>query len=333
MVIIEKAILHILNFYSADAVYSDHELMPEDSTLEFLVKHIEKTINSQDAKGGVFYDDSNFQKLLDSYIKGEKEFIPFSKEIAKILADALSHAEEANVADIIVSQIRVDDDHKLVIFKCNSHQGYIHQVEVGENGKVQTGLVNNFAILPSLTQRVDEYAYIDLKTKEIKVKSRKYHIDGNQILLLPELMLECSPAPSPSETIKEINKVVNKVAEEFGHDKVAAAAAVKTYISEELKTADSIDPVEAGKKIFRDSPSMQQGYAEAIESSGYTTPVKVDQEATMKKLRKHKLATDTGIELTIPTDYFDSTEFVEFNQEKDGSMSITIKHIQNLKNK
>ena len=53
----------------------------------------------------------------------------------------------------------------------------------------------------------------------------------------------------------------------------------------------------------------------------------------MKKLRKHKLATDTGIELTIPTDYFDSTEFVEFNQEKDGSMSITIKHIQNLKNK
>lgn len=333
MVLIEKAILHILDFNASNAVYSDHELMPEDSTLEFLVKHIEKTMTSQDAKGGVFYDDSQFQKLFDQYVKGEVEFVPFSKSVAKLLENALSHAEEMNTADVIVCQIRVDEKEKLVIFKCNSHQGYIHNVEVDESGKVSTGLMNNFAILPSLSQRVDEYAYIDFETKEIKVKSRKYHIDGNLILLLPELLLECSPAPSPSETIKQINKVVSKVAEEYGQDQVAAAAAVKTYITEELKNVDTIDPKEAGKKIFKDSPTMQGEYQEAIESSGYTVPVKMDQESTMKKLRRHKLSTDTGIELTIPTDYFEDTEYVEFNREDDGSMSITLKHIQNLKNR
>lgn len=333
MVLIEKAILHILDFNASNAVYSDHELLPEDSTLEFLVKHIEKTMGSHDSKVGVFYDDSQFRKLFDQYIKGEVGFVPFSKSVAKILENALSHAEEMDSADIIISQIRVDEKKKLVVFKCNSHQGYVHQVDVDENGKISTGLLNNFSILPSLTQRVDEYAYIDFETKEIRVKSRKYHIDGNLILLLPELLLECSPAPSPNETIKQINKVVSKVAETYGQDQVTAAAAVKSYITEELKTADTIDPIEAGKRIFKDSPTMQGEYREALESSGHTAPVKMDQESTMRKLRRHKLSTDTGIELTIPTDYFDNTEYVEFVREEDGSMSIKLKHIQNLKNR
>ena len=53
----------------------------------------------------------------------------------------------------------------------------------------------------------------------------------------------------------------------------------------------------------------------------------------MKKMRKHKLSTDTGIEITIPTDYFENTEFVEFFKNDDGSMSITLKNIQNIINR
>ena len=50
----------------------------------------------------------------------------------------------------------------------------------------------------------------------------------------------------------------------------------------------------------------------------------------MKKMCKHKLKTDTGIELTIPTDYMDNIEYVEFNNNDDGTLSITLKHISNI---
>ena len=59
----------------------------------------------------------------------------------------------------------------------------------------------------------------------------------------------------------------------------------------------------------------------------------VDKEATLKKMRKHKLSTDTGIELVIPTEFFENTEFVEFYKDEDGFMSITLKNIQNIVNK
>ena len=54
---------------------------------------------------------------------------------------------------------------------------------------------------------------------------------------------------------------------------------------------------------------------------------------TLKKVCRHKLKTDTGIELTIPTDYFDNTEYVEFNNNEDGTLSITLKHISNIVNR
>ena len=85
--------------------------------------------------------------------------------------------------------------------------------------------------------------------------------------------------------------------------------------------------------VFKDNPSMQADYRQEMENSGFSEPVVVNQEATLKKMRKHRLSTDTGIELVIPTEFFENTEFVEFCKDDDGFMSITLKNIQNITNK
>ena len=78
---------------------------------------------------------------------------------------------------------------------------------------------------------------------------------------------------------------------------------------------------------------MQADYRQEMENAGFREPVVVDKEATLKKMRKHKLSTDTGIELVIPTEFFENTEFVEFYKDADGFMSITLKNIQSIVNK
>lgn len=102
MIIIEKAILHILDFHSGVTVYSDTELPVKDSIETWLLKHIERAWGSQDAKPGTFYDDSAFLKQIASYDAGELSFIDFSKQIAKTLEDAFTHAEEMPSSDVIV---------------------------------------------------------------------------------------------------------------------------------------------------------------------------------------------------------------------------------------
>lgn len=332
MIIIDKAILHILDFNSGMTVYSDEELTIQDSIETFLLKHIEKSWGSQEAKPGTFYDDSSFQKMMDEYLAGDMSFVPFSKAVTHMLEDAFTHAEEMASADVIVADVRIDDQRQIAVFKSNSHIGYTHQVNQTENG-IKNEIINHYSIMPNLTQKMDEFAFINTETKAISVNSKKYTIDGNSIYVFPEILLECSLAPSPKEAIKNLSKTAAKVAEAYGQDKVSTEAAVKSYVAENMQESDELDLVDAGKEIFRENPAMQADFDNAIKDAGFTEPVKMDQEATIKKVCKHKLKTDTGIELTIPTDYFDNTEYVEFNNNDDGTLSITLKHIANIVNR
>ena len=329
MIIIDKAVLHIMDLNSGLTVYSDEELSIKDSIETFLLKHIEKSWGSQEAKPGNFYDDSTFKEQLSSYLAGGKDFISFSKEVGHTFEEAFCHAEEMTSADIIVADVRIDDNRKIVIFKCNSHSGFIHQVNQTETG-VKNEIINHYAIMPNLTQKMDEFAFIDAKTMEVSVSAKRYTIDGNSIYVFPEILLECSLTPSPKEAIKSLSKTVKKVAEAYGQNEASMSAAVKNYVAETMQSADELDMLAVGKEVFKDNPSMQADFEAAIQEDGFEKPVKMDQESTLKKMCKHKLKTDTGIELTIPTDYMDNIEYVEFNNNEDGTLSITLKHISNI---
>ena len=332
MIIIEKAILHILDFHSGVTVYSDAGLPVKDSIETWLLKHVERAWGSQDAKPGTFFQDSAFLKELQDYESGTLDFVALSKAIAKTLDDALTHAEEMPASDVIVAQASIDEVPYLVILRSNSHIGFTHQVNQTEDG-IQNEIINHYSIMPNLSQKIDEFAFVNLQTKEIKTAAKKYTLDGNPVIVLPEVLLECSLTPSPKEAMKNLSKAAAKVAESFGQDKVATEAAVKSYVAETMQKGTELDLQEAGKEIFHANPAMQQELDTAIRDAGITEPVQMDPEATLKKVSRHKLKTDTGIELTIPTDYFDNTEFIEFNNNEDGTLSITLKHISNIVNR
>ena len=151
--------------------------------------------------------------------------------------------------------------------------------------------------------------------------------------MLPELLLECNLAPSQKDALKSLQDTTAKVAESYGQDGVTAAAAAKNYVAEHMEISDELDLKKAGEEIFAGQPAMQADYNRQIEEQGFEAPVRMDQEQTLKKVAKHKLKTDTGIELTIPTDYFDNTQYLEFNNCEDGTISITIKHVASIVNR
>lgn len=332
MIVIEKAILHILDFTSGVTVYSDQPMELEDSVQTFLQKHLEKMLARTDAKTGKFYDDSAFQKAYQGYLAGATDFVSFTKDIAKKLENAYLHTDEPVSTDIICLDLRVDDRRQFVLLKCTNHTGYVHQVNQTEQG-VENDIIHHYAILPGSGQRIDEFVVIDAETLELHLVAKKYSVDGDSCLVLPELLLECSLAPSQKDALKSLQDTTAKVAESYGQDGVTAAAAAKNYVAEHMEISDELDLKKAGEEIFAGQPAMQADYNRQIEEQGFEAPVQMDQEQTLKKVAKHKLKTDTGIELTIPTDYFDNTQYLEFNNCEDGTISITIKHVASIVNR
>lgn len=330
MIIINKAILHILDFSSGTTVFSETELEASDSVETFLLKHIEKAFFDEGVKNGVFRDGSLAGAQILSYNDGAVDFITFSRQLAERFYDAIVQSEQLDSCDLLICDIVIDDEPFLVLFKCNNRMGFIHQVIQTEDG-VKNDIINHCAIMPNLSQRIDQYAFISRTSGVVKFVDKKATVNGDTVYLLPELILECDYTASAKDTMKAVTETTRRIAEEHGQDSVQAVAKLKTLITENENPY--LEPESLGRQVFDTQPALQEEYIEAIEDYSLAKTVPLDRESTVKRLRRHKIKTDTGIEISIPLEYFQDSEYVEFINEPNGTISINIKNIGNIINK
>lgn len=335
MIVIEKAALHLLDTERQGKILADRELPLNPLTNAFLLPHLEKCLGKQSAKRGRFYQHSAFQSLLQEYQRGDIDFLTFSAQIASDWYELLNQAQDMPSSVFFLCDLTIDDTRQIALLRTASHTGFIHQTDASEDGGVVTTIQNETALLPFPGQSIDEFAFIDMGAHDILLSAKRYTIDGSALLALPEALLECDPSPSPQEALQTIQKTAAKVAESFGDDPVKTAALVKTVLAEELQEKERLEPMAAGQAIFAQQPAMQAAMEEELRAGGWekTAPIPLDKNVVLKKLLHHKLKTDTGIELTVPVEYFDDTEYLEFQKEEDGSLSIMLKHITNLTNR
>lgn len=332
LIIINKAILHILDFNSGVTVFSDKELTIENSVETFLLKHIEKAYYDQNLKLGTFYEDSVFKEKFNSYINEELNFIDFSRYIVEVMYNTISKSDKMESTDLLVCDLILDDERFLALFKCNNRIGFIHQVIQTDEG-IKNDIINNFAIMPNLTQKIDEYAFISALSQTIKFVDKKSSIDGEEAHIISDYILECSFTASPKTTMETVNFIAKKVAENHGRNSVETITKAKAFIAENTQVSEYLEPMNLGKQIFSDSPIMQEEYFNEIKSSGLADTIKIDRDFALKKTKSHKIKTDTGIEINIPVDYFQNKDYVEFINNPDGTLSINLKNIGKLINK
>lgn len=333
LITINNAILHILDFNSGVTVFSEQELdIKSNSVMAFLTKHIEKSYHDQSAKSGTFHPNSKFKQQMSDYLTGQLDFISFSVYVAELMYTAIAQSDVVDSTDLLICDFNIDDNRVIGLLKCNNKIGFIHQV-VQENDKLKNDIINHYAILPGPSQKLDEYAFIDVSSLDIKFVDKKRSVNGTDAYVIADSILECSSRVSPKETIKLVSDITRTVAENHGKSTVEAVAKVKNYIVENTGVSEHLDPIAIGKEVFSASPIMQAEYLQEVESAGIAEPVKVDKDFAIKKGRSHKIKTDTGIEITFPVDYFQNQDYIEFVNNPDGTISIQLKNIGSITNK
>src|SRR5699024_5939977 len=136
---------------------------------------------------------------------------------------------------------------------------FTHQV-VQDTDKVKNEIINHYAILPSTSQKLDGYAFIDFHSLEIKFYDKKRSINGESSFVIPEHILECRSGISSKETINNVNDITKKIDDNYGQNSAVAISKAKNYIAENIEESDDIEPIELGKKVFAYSPAMQEEF-------------------------------------------------------------------------
>ena len=353
MLHLNHAIMHVIDFDSCVNTYSQEEMdINAKWPKGYCAKHAKKALGSIENMRGSFAPESAFAEELRAYFKGERDFVDLSCQIAEFIAGELTRMEKPVSTDVLV--IDFEDDPKppspamteeeierayqakgsryFALFLLESKPVYMHEAGTGDTGGTAVSIKRHFAILPNPSQKIASYALIERGSMDVLFVDKPRTIAGEERMLIPDGLLQCSKEASSKEVIDTVTRIVEEVAQEYGANPTVAMSKAKARVSEAADEDECIAPWEIGEEVFEDEP-LQKRYEQAIAEAQVPERVPVKKEAVKRVAKNHKIRTDTGIEITFPAEYFENPDFIEFVSNPDGMISIELKNIGSIENR
>ena len=320
-IIVTNASLNIIDTNGIMPIISQTQLDVHDSDIfDFIYKHSVKILEDTSLKNAKFTGNC-FKSILDG-----GDFLEQSSIIANRLYDIMSKQPAIPMADLLVCTMTIEDVPHLALLKLNYKIGFTHYV----NGH-SVQLIKHQTILPSEGQKIDEAAFINLIDLSIKVLERKYEIDGENREYFSEIFLECDTERSKKEVMNVIGSVTKKVTKEIGAVDFKVNAKLKEAMHEMAEQNECVDIEELASTVFHGSEASKFTYITELKKAGVEPRIQLHEDELHKLIKSHKIKTDKGIELKLPLKLWEDKSAIEFINNPDGTVSILIKNITNLK--
>ncbi len=328
---LEKSILHILDSNVGTPVLSDR-LLPSDESTDFFSKHIEKLLGDSEIKECIFEDEEHPIRASIAQ-SNEESFISATHQMATGLYRIMTSNVDIPSADVLFTIFRYKNDTYLGILKLNYKEAYTHSLVHNED-TTATSVIKYKALFANEAQKVDECIFVNLKNYTIKIKEKKYEINGQKDYYLSSQFMKTQPARSYKEQYRLVEKSAEQIVKKFYTDDTLKQAEVKMAIKNTVDRNLEINIDDLSKAAFHDSPDMQSQYKQELSQKGFTEKkIKINQQIYNELERSHKIITDMGIKMEIPSDLMKDKNKVEFFVNQDGTMSIMIKNINEVKSR
>ena len=331
-IMLKEAILHILDRESGSPVFSQVPLdLTKEYIRDYLTKKIQKLTNPQ-TKTGTLTQDAPFTQLVQAC---QENFIEASEGLTKRWYDSYAQCEDAPSCDVFVVRYEVDVTPFVAFLKVNYHEGYTHFVEGSDSG-VANQLIINRALLANKTQKADEGLMVNLETLFYGLVEKRYTFSGEKRLYFSEEVIETEPQLSLEDNVKVITKVAAKIGQKFEAAQHDLVADVKESIYDSIEDSGEVDVNLVAEKVFKDNITAQLSFKEEVAEKGFVDRapmVEEVRELTEKKYGKQKLRLSNGIELIVPLDVYRDPNLIEFINNPDGTISVTIKNVEDVINR
>lgn len=332
---LNKAMLHVLDLDSCVSVFSKAELDLEEKPVKAYVRSMcRKALSSTDARHGQFESGSELSGRISMYFHGADEFASLTADIAHFVFGELERAEKQVSTDMLfVDFLDGDDERYLGIFLLEGKKAFVHEVnQVGNN--VSCDIVRHYGVLPAATQKLSSWALVRADSLAISYVDKTRVIDGQEVLVLPEELLRCKSEASSREAIDSVTELVEQVAADHGANATLALSRAKAYVTEKVEEDGAFSRVGLTEEAFPDNEHAQKAFEVHAEARHIPKLVNIDKRlVAQKRVRNHRIVTDTGIEVSFPAEYGEDSDMIEFKTESNGLISISLKGISSIENK
>lgn len=358
MLRVPHAILHAFDFETGSIQLSEQELDVENRQVRSYVQRaVRRCLSSTENRHGSFAEGSGFEEELSLYASGRTGFVELSTQIAQWFWEELRRGEDLRNADLLVAHVEEGAEEgpatgeadtapqpdvpqgprrTFAILLLPRRQSFVHEL-VSLDGHAINGVARTDATLPNPTQRIDTYALVDLDSHDIAFHDVERSIAGQETLIVPQGLLQCTTEASGREAIQAVTRVAEEVAEEYGLNTAETVSRAKAAVARDVEVSEHFEPDEIGREVFEDEPEMQRRYEERMQEA--RQEASVPEEVPMRRgeanrmAQRHRIRTDTGIDITFPSEYGRDPTYIAFSTDADGHISIVIRNVARIENR
>lgn len=320
---IKAAVLHLFDPNQLELKISRQQLdLGKPEIHDYLLKKLERAYSDR-LKSGQLSSEHQVVTIAKS-----EDFIEKSIQFCEMWQDAFKISEKQTANDLICINFDKDGEAFFGFIRVKLTKGFVNREEV-ENNQIQ---VNTYQ-LPSDSQNPDEAFLLNLNSHSFMLLEKQIKYNGANIKYFSENILQTDLKPSVVDNLRQIKQTAKKIGKAFDAEEFQLASNVQKAVVESLEETQQFDPVKISQSLFPDNLTAQLEFQEETKDA---SSVKVDEhikDKTTQKFATQKLSLSHGIEITVPNEVYDDADRVEFIQNSDGTYSIIIKNITDIKNK
>lgn len=293
-----------------------------DETEALITSAIMQVLDSVNLKEGIFQEQLTLEGTIETIPQliqhiDQVDFIDASQKICERLFAMMLDDTHIVEGDLIITRFNKENVNYLGIIKWNYKKEYRHMMD-----NEQLTIIRDTA---TYSLKIKEAALINLDKQQVMF------IDTSRSRYMVEL-LRVMPSLSKKEQEKVVSYVIQEIIEEHYDNKLEAIAFAKGNIYKSMDATKEIKITEVLEETFGDNEELIQQAKDKMEKYGVTADVPVTYKQ-LAKYKKHKLKTNTGIEISLPIELLTDPNVFEVLTNPDGSQNVVVKNIACLRNK
>ena len=308
MNIIARAAVYIYDGSPIAPIFPAKAQKPSDDAGEYLSAIAEKLMTSDTSRTTYVAEGSAQEELLRRFI-----LAPFGEAADALMRSIDETMQALEIAregfDMAVFTFDRDNEPHLCVAQLPYRRGVVHQVENGEEG-LSTMLLMHGTVLPLASSKAYAGFVVNLSTGDIRLRDTAVLTNVGNRQLFSEALFAMAPTRSTKEAVQVVTEAIAQAAPEMPEQELRPA--VKRAMAASIEEKGVID--------------VQSVAEESVEPV-----IPVENKRVVAQLQKVKIRTDNSISISLPRSLADDENIFAVINNADGSISIVINHVQELR--
>lgn len=332
MNIIARAAIAIYDGSAMAPIFPQKIAKPDDGAGAYLSAVAEKLMTSDATRTTCVEPGSAQEEMLRRF--GFTPFQEAADALLRSMDDSMQLLEIPREGfDMAVFSFDRDGDPHLCVAQLPYRNAVVHQVDVGEDGAAATQLLPHGAVLPLPGSKGVSGFVVNLSTGDIRLRDCEVLTNVGNRALFAQSLFAMAATRSTKEAVKMVGEVIAQAAPA---DMTAQelTPAIKRAMTKSIEEKGVIDVQDVAEEIFRSDPEREaiiEQVSRQMQEEQIEAVIPVENKRVVAQLQKVKIKTDTGISITLPRTLADDETSFAVMENADGTISIIINRVQELK--